>query len=519
MPQVYGEDDNNFLVQTDNGQKTAINKKWLASVAGGELIPKYQSKLAAYQAAQAPTGPTPAPSDLYSEPELPSTLPTGPTAAPQIPISIPNAAQGAEPSIAFVQPATQMTAPQQPQMPMQMTTMREEPGMSTTQKSMSPEADKALNAATKANAEAITAQTTADIKAQEAFTQQAQAQTNAIVESNRVFQENEKTRLNRLQEAQDGYSGAVADLASSKVDPSKLFQEKSTATKLGLGIAVALGAIGQTLARGNSNYALDVIDKAIDTDIAAQKANIGIKGEAVRAKENAFSMLRTKLGDERMAELALKDAAIEKVKGDFMARISATKSDQIKAAGQKMIADLSQKQAELRASATGVATTMTAGGTKQSVTVESGKAGIRNEDPLWTSFGRAPDAEAAKTIRAADAAYKEGAGELQNYQNKIKEIGTLSPYKWGTKEKGAWEAATESVKNTLRQVKNMGVLQPSESKELENKLGGIKTPSQLNAYAKELEGWLERSMNSKLTAYGIGSQRKQGYTPASFAGR
>lgn len=518
MPQVYDEDENNYFVKTDSGRDITVNKKWLATGGSKDATPLYAQKLADYRALQNPIA---APSGPMTPAVLPSMSMNEPLVqAPSV--AMPNAAMqgdGTEPPIAFVAPATQMTAPQQPQLPMQMTTVQEEPSVSTTQKSMSKEAEKALNEATKANVEAITAQTNADIKAQEAFMQQAKAQTDAVVESNRVFQENEKTRLNRLQEAQDSYNSAVSDLSSSKVDPSKLFAEKSTATKIGLGIAVALGAIGQTLARSDKNYALDVIDKAIENDIAAQKSNISIKGETVRAKENAFSMLRTKLGDERLAELALKDAHIEKVKAEFMDKISASKSEQVRAAGQKMIADLSQRQAELRANATGINTTMTQGGTKQSVTVETPKTGIRNEDPLWTSFGRAPDAEAAKTIRAADAAYKEGTGELKNYQAKIKEIGTLSPYKWGSKEKGAWEAATESVKNTLRQVKNMGVLQPSESKELENKLGGIKTPSQLNAYASELEGWLERSMKSKLNAYGIGAQRAQGYTPASFAGK
>jgi hypothetical protein len=201
--------------------------------------------------------------------------------------------------------------------------------------------------------------------------------------------------------------------------------------------------------------------------------------------------------------------------------MGSTKNEAAIAAGQKAISDIRQKRAEIMVQANAINSTDTNGGTRTMVETKSPDGSARNVSPLWTAYGEAPDAEAAKIIRAADAQYRSGYAELKNYEEKIKSLGTLSPYKWGTKEKGNWEAATESVKNTLREVKNMGVLQPGESKELENKLGGIKTPAQLSAYADGLKSWLDRSIKSKVSAYGIGKANTRGtgtYTPVSFAG-
>jgi hypothetical protein len=386
---------------------------------------------------------------------------------------------------------------------------------------MDKETKVSLDQATKGLIEAETKRNEAEVSAVQAQKDMAMAKAAKEEEIGSVILENEKTRQARLAEKNQHFEASVAQQASMQVDPNKYWAEKSTGAKIGVAIAMAMGAVGQALSRGNKNYALDVIDNAIDRDIAAQKANIAAKGDAVRAEENSLQAFRVRLGDERLAELAAKDVALHRVENSFIERMGSTKSEAAIAAGQKAISDIRQKRAEIMVQANAINSTDTTGGTRTMVETKSPDGSARNVSPLWTAYGEAPDAEAAKIIRAADAQYRSGYAELKNYEEKIKSLGTLSPYKWGTKEKGNWEAATESVKNTLREVKNMGVLQPGESKELENKLGGIKTPAQLSAYADGLKSWLDRSIKSKLNAYGIGKEgaRNPGtYTPVSFAG-
>lgn len=512
---VTREDDKFFYVQTQNSGEKAVAKAGLSPSTLG----MYRAALEKTNPASAPVPGPMTPASAPTQSVMTDFVPKLDTAAAPAPggrVLDMDAATADE----YVPPATVPVAQQTaPAMPMQMTTVSEQPSSSMAAKTFTPEAEKALIESKRLATEAIQAQTQADIEGIQAEMEMKKALNEEQVKLAQTFQQNEATRLTRLQEAQDAYSSAVKELGTTKVDPNNYWKEKTTGQKIAVGIALAMGAIGQSLANAKENYAIRAIENAIDRDLAAQKANIATKGESVRLRENSLAALRQRLGDERLADLAAKESALEVVKGQFIERIGASKSEAAKAAGLKAIAELSGKQAELRAQATAVQQTIAAGGQKSSVTVDSTKPGTgRSDDPMWTRHGKAPDAEAAKKVREADAAYGEGMAELANYRAKIKEIGTLSPYKWGTKEKGAWDAATESVKNMLRQVKNMGVLQPSESKELDNRLGGLKTPAQLESYAKELEGWLGRSMKAKLNAYGVGNRNGGTYTPASYAG-
>lgn len=67
---------------------------------------------------------------------------------------------------------------------------------------------------------------------------------------------------------------ALADsVLNGKMDPNHFWETRSTGEKIGSAIALVLGGMGASLTRG-PNYAMQVIDKAIDRDIEAQKINI-----------------------------------------------------------------------------------------------------------------------------------------------------------------------------------------------------------------------------------------------------
>jgi len=63
-------------------------------------------------------------------------------------------------------------------------------------------------------------------------------------------------------------------ILNNKVEPNRYWANKSTGNKIAASIAVALGALGSAMLKDNKNDALDIINKAIDNDINAQKADM-----------------------------------------------------------------------------------------------------------------------------------------------------------------------------------------------------------------------------------------------------
>jgi hypothetical protein len=275
----------------------------------------------------------------------------------------------------YVPPAT-MQAPQAPtgNLPQSMTTSSEAPQSSITQKSIAPETEKSLNNAAKGLIAAEKAKTEAELQAVKLESDIQQKVAEANLETAKVVQVREQNRQTQIAEANADYSAGVKELSSMKVDPNKIWADKTTGDKILVGVGILLGAFGQGLTGGKSNYALDVIDQAIDRDIAAQKANIGAKQAAVGEKQNAIAMLRQRFGDERLADIAFKDAALDRVKATFIERIASTKSEQVKAAGQKGIAGIDEMQAKLRLDATAINATRTSRVDRVATTVETPKA-------------------------------------------------------------------------------------------------------------------------------------------------
>lgn len=85
-------------------------------------------------------------------------------------------------------------------------------------------------------------------------------------------------------------------LKENPLNSQRWWQNKSTAGKVSSAIGLILGGIGSGLTRG-PNAALDLLNREIDRDIEAQKANIN-------EKNNHLAQLARRLGDVRMAESA-----------------------------------------------------------------------------------------------------------------------------------------------------------------------------------------------------------------------
>jgi len=142
-------------------------------------------------------------------------------------------------------------------------------------------------AAEQARTNALNASIQADIDRRDALTLKARVedQWNAT-----------NSALNREREA----------AANAKIDPNRLFREKGTGSVIASAIAQGLGAFGASLTNGQ-NYAKQIIDAAIDRDIAAQSDVINANRERT---QNAINEFQRVYGlDREEAKLAVRSTA------------------------------------------------------------------------------------------------------------------------------------------------------------------------------------------------------------------
>lgn len=104
--------------------------------------------------------------------------------------------------------------------------------------------------------------------------------------------------------ALEDYNQSVQELSAMKVDPNQYWANKTTPQKIAIGIGLILGAFG----RGNDYQALDILNRAIDEDIALQKSNIMAKRGEVQEKENVYQKMMGRFKDEKAATAAAKAA-------------------------------------------------------------------------------------------------------------------------------------------------------------------------------------------------------------------
>lgn len=105
-------------------------------------------------------------------------------------------------------------------------------------------------------------------------------------------QEEMKATQVKLQQYQNQYDEIQKQVAAGKIDPNKYMHDKSTGQKIAAAIGIMLGGIGAGLTHG-PNVGLGIIQKNIENDIEAQKANLGNKrsllSDNLRAQGNMMA--------------------------------------------------------------------------------------------------------------------------------------------------------------------------------------------------------------------------------------
>jgi hypothetical protein len=150
------------------------------------------------------------------------------------------------------------------------------------------------------------------------------------------YQEEFTGKLNSL-------SKMTTDLMSQKIDPQRLWKESTTAGQVSVGIAMALGALGS---RDGSNKAVDVFNKAIDRDIAAQEVDLNNKFKAIGQQQSLLKVNMENFKDMQQARLATRNVYYSAIENQLKANLARVKGNEgAQAQAAQALAVLEQQKA------------------------------------------------------------------------------------------------------------------------------------------------------------------------------
>jgi len=120
-------------------------------------------------------------------------------------------------------------------------------------------------------------------------------------------QQIEDDALKRANDVQKKHTDVLNELSATKISPDNYWAEKSTGQKIGIGIAMILGAFGS----GSENKAVTIINQAIDRDLDTQKANYTAKKGVAAELDSAYAKFYGVYKEEKAATAAAKAALID----------------------------------------------------------------------------------------------------------------------------------------------------------------------------------------------------------------
>lgn len=304
---------------------------------------------------------------------------------------------------------------------------------------------------------------------------------------------------------------ALAEFKEMEVDPGRLWRNMSTGNKVLAGIGLALGSFGG--ARGNT--AVEVIKGAIDTDIAAQKANIAKAGETVKEQGGILAEMRAKFGDDRMAEAATRNAYLDQMKLKISGIEQRHASPLIKANALKAVGMIEQEQAKTqvefdKALQAKMAQMRLMGGNATQTDVDIMNLPDEQRKDYMARRVRADGVDGFAGTSERAKVLQESVTTTQNNRRMVKDLLSL-----GSKEgrqfipsevKAQAQVLQAVLKGGLRtEIVGPGAMNESEMKLLDDVVANPTLVMQANARAAllKLDQVLERNMQGRLKGEGI----------------
>lgn len=240
------------------------------------------------------------------------------------------------------------------------------------------------------------------------------------------------------------------DITGSKIDPHRLWNGSSTGNKVLAGIGVLLSGIGSGLT-GQKNMALEVINRAIDADIDAQKSELG-------KKQNLLTMNYRKYGDLQTAQAATAAQLSSVAQAQIAAAAAKSGSAQAQLNGSLAIAQLKQQEAQ-KIQAVAMQTARTAiynqGGGQNitPATAELVAPGQWVNTPAGIKIAKTPDA--AKKLGEALELNQTIDRKINDMLAFTKEVGSTAP---GSDNAGRAKSMQNDLLFAVKNLAGLGVL-------------------------------------------------------------
>ena len=179
-------------------------------------------------------------------------------------------------------------------------------------------------------------------KQAEAIKAEANAQEQMANQQEAVMKSKVQASMNLMDKYQDQYNqldterkALIDDIRNQHIDPNRYMGSMDTGQKILTGIAVALGSFG-----GGPNVAAEFLQKNIDNDIAAQRAEIGKKENLLSANLRQFGNMKDAID---MTKIMMNDIT----KSQIEQSIAKAQAPIAKARGQQLLGQLEAQTAPM----------------------------------------------------------------------------------------------------------------------------------------------------------------------------
>lgn len=329
------------------------------------------------------------------------------------------------------------------------------------------------------------------------------------------------------QQKMDDYTQSIKDfraLAGDKVVPGAFLARQDTQGSLMTGLAIALGGIGGALQGTNKNIGLEMIEKAIDKDVAAQQFNMDYKYKVGKAnvddQASMLSKMREKFGDDKSAILATKLGMLSMVEDKMNAQLTAkggardlAVSSQANSAKAQIMQRREQMEMQLRASQAQQfeKQQMMQGLDPDNLSNEQALALYgKDADKYVRGYGMSTDPQLAKDFIQK---VKPMGDTVRKLKDTITQVDKLN--KWNFNDRQALESIMTDLQLTLKDEENykLGVLTGPDMDLLQKITGDptslspiVNTKVRLQQALKNIEN----KMNNKIENYGFDPKKRKG---------
>lgn len=155
----------------------------------------------------------------------------------------------------------------------------------------------------------------------------------------------------QVNESMGAYKAAQVEASKmADIDPERLFRDSeggiSFGKKLWAALAMGLGAFGSATT-GAPNYAMQLVNQAVDRDIEAQKMAYAKARDKASFAREAWGMAREIFSDEYRQNVAARALRLEQARRITEAELAKTENPLVQAKGQELLAQMDAQKVQM----------------------------------------------------------------------------------------------------------------------------------------------------------------------------